>query len=140
MAAVHEDVMMAMLVAARDAREHAYAPYSGFKVGAAVLCDSNKVYTGCNVENASYGLTVCAERVAIQNAVSVGERRVLAVVIVTDAPDIARPCGACLQVIAEFCASDEPALIVSGTVDLEYEAMSLSDYLPKPFSLDNPKY
>jgi cytidine deaminase len=127
---------MNMLVAARDVRENAYVPYSGFKVGAAVMCDSGKVYTGCNIENASYGLTVCAERVAVQKAVSEGERQIVAVGIVTGGPEIARPCGACLQVIAEFSTTDALAVIVSGTVDLKYEVLNLCDYLPKPFSFN----
>lgn len=129
-----EDIQR-LLTAAREARENAYAPYSGFKVGAAVLCDSCKVYTGCNVENASYGLTVCAERVAIQKAVSEGERHIKAVVIVTDDNEFARPCGACLQVIAEFSDEDDPTVIVSGNVNLDYDILSLADYLPKPFHL-----
>ncbi|MCE5314306.1 MAG: cytidine deaminase [Armatimonadota bacterium] len=132
---IDKNSIVELLTEARDARENAHAPYSGFWVGAAVLCDSGKIYTGCNIENASYGLTVCAERVAVMKAVSNGERRVRAIAIVTDGPDIAQPCGACLQVIAEFCTADEPAIIVSGTVDLQYKVLDLNEYLPMPFRL-----
>lgn len=123
-----------LVISARDARENAYAPYSGFKVGAAVICDSGRVYTGCNVENASYGLSVCAERVAILKAVSEGEKHINAVAIVTDTDEPASPCGACLQVIAEFSQDDNPEIIISN-LNLEYEKKSLGDYLPKPFNL-----
>ncbi|MCE5323951.1 cytidine deaminase [bacterium] len=131
---MHKNIQ-GLLIAARDARKSAYAPYSGFKVGAAVLCGSGKVYTGCNVENASYGLSMCAERVAVQKAVSEGERHIKAVAIVTDGDGFARPCGACLQVIAEFSDKDNPAEIISGNLNLEYDVFGLGDYLPKPFNL-----
>jgi cytidine deaminase len=93
----------ALLAQAREARAHAYAPYSRFPVGAAILADDGRVFTGCNVENASYGLTNCAERVALGKAVSEGVRRFVAVAVVgpeDDAP--CAPCGACRQVLAEF--------------------------------------
>ncbi|MEN6356460.1 MAG: cytidine deaminase [Armatimonadota bacterium] len=133
---VSREDIRGLLTAAREARENAYAPYSGFKVGAAVLCDSGKVYAGCNVENASYGLTVCAERIAILKAVSEGERHIKAVAIVTDGPEIARPCGACLQVIAEFSDENDPVVIASGNVRLDYDIFDLADYLPRPFHLN----
>jgi cytidine deaminase len=85
------------------ARERAYCPYSGYKVGAAIQVDSGKIYTGCNVENSSYGATVCAERVAIQKAISEqGEIRITAIMVVTDSNPPWPPCGMCRQVIAEF--------------------------------------
>jgi cytidine deaminase len=130
---VREEIQRLLTEAGR-ARENAYAPYSGFKVGAAVLCGSGGVYMGCNVENASYGLAVCAERVAIQKAISEGEKRVKAVAIVTDSFEPARPCGSCLQVIAEFSDEDDPVVIVSGNVNLEYGIFGLEDYLPRPFN------
>jgi len=88
--------------AARKASHSAYAPYSKFRVGAAVLTSSGKIHTGCNVENASYGLTCCAERNAIFQAVSAGERTIEEVVIYTPTQEATAPCGACRQVISEF--------------------------------------
>lgn len=125
-----------MMALARDARERAYARYSGYKVGAAVLGVSGKVYTGCNVENASYGLTICAERVAILKAVSEGEREICAVAIVAGESEIPRPCGACLQVMAEFAPRDEPMQILVASADGNYEVRALADYLPMPFHLE----
>ncbi|WP_425061282.1 Cytidine deaminase [Sporomusa carbonis] len=88
--------------AAIKAREQAYAPYSGFKVGAAVQGKSGRIYTGCNIENASYGLSNCAERTAVFKAVSEGERELAAIAVVADTPGPVSPCGACRQVMAEF--------------------------------------
>jgi len=124
-----------LLHAARHARGSAYAPYSGFAVGAAVVTGSGKVYAGCNVENASYGLTICAERVAIAKAVSEGERVIRAVAIVAGEDEIARPCGACLQVMAEFAPGDEPLVIAASSVGGEVDVLRLEDYLPQRFTL-----
>ncbi len=98
------DHKKALLAAARRARERAYAPYSNFRVGAAVLGASGKIYGGCNVENDSLGLTCCAERSAIFSLVSAGEREIREVLVIGDTGEFLPPCGACRQVIAEFAA------------------------------------
>ena len=122
-----------LIQAALEARENAYAPHSGFAVGAAVLTDNGTIYTGCNVENAAFGETCCAERVAIFKAVSDGERYFSAIAVVgaqkgeepsTPCP----PCGSCRQVMAEFCSDDLTVL----STDLE---TTLGDLLPQAFRL-----
>lgn len=115
---------------ALEARQRAYAPYSRYLVGAALLTASGQVYTGCNVENASYGLTVCAERVAVFKAISVGERDFSLIVVATE--NGATPCGACRQVLLEF----SPKLEVI-TVDAEgrvHHRCRLNDLLPEGFT------
>jgi cytidine deaminase len=98
-----------LVAAAAQEAERAYAPYSHFRVGAALLCADDSIITGANVENRSYGLTVCAERSAFQTAVSAGHRRFKALAVVClDADYPVSPCGACRQVIGEFCAGDFP--------------------------------
>lgn len=101
-----------LVSAAEKAKEKAYAPYSKFKVGAALVARSGKVYTGCNVENASYGLTCCAERNAVFEAVGRGERDFIAIAIVSDSPEPTAPCGACRQVLNEF--APELEVIMAG--------------------------
>jgi len=116
--------------AARAAAAKAYAPYSKFRVGAAVLCDSGKVYSGCNVENASYGLASCAERNAIFAAVGSGERAIRAVAIYTPTKAATAPCGACRQVIREF----GPDAVIVSVCDGEGRIESnLRDLLPESF-------
>lgn len=94
--------MESLIQAAREAREKAYAPYSGFKVGAAVLSRDGRIFSGCNVENASYGLTNCAERTAVFKAVSEGGTQLTALAVIADTRKPVAPCGACRQVMAEF--------------------------------------
>ncbi len=91
-----------VIAEAKIAREKAYAPYSNFKVGAAVLTNNGKIFSGCNIENSSYGLSICAERAAIFNAVSSGYKEFTKIAVVTDSEPPASPCGACRQVIFEF--------------------------------------
>jgi cytidine deaminase len=119
---------------AREARENAHAPYSRFKVGAAVRLAGGKVVTGCNVENASYGLTMCAERVAVFKAASEGSTRFEAVAVVADSPRLTAPCGACRQVLWELCG-DVPVRIE----DLRGRSRTvrMSELLPLPFDARN---
>lgn len=119
-----------LIKAASKARENALAPFSNFKVGAAVKTANGKIYTGCNVENASYGLTVCAERVAIWKAISEGEREFANLAVVADTTKLTPPCGACRQIIWEFCG-DIP--IVMANLQNESETMQISQLLPKAF-------
>ncbi|MFZ5590609.1 MAG: cytidine deaminase [Bacillota bacterium] len=117
---------------ARQAREKAYAPYSGFLVGAALLTADGQVYTGCNVENASYGLACCAERVAVYKAVSEGQKQFLAMAIIADTEDYCSPCGACRQVLVEFA----PGMIVfMCNKHGQYEQCMAGELLPSYFSL-----
>lgn len=96
------EVIEALVEAARAARDRAYARYSGFKVGAAVMSDTSKIYVGCNVENASFGATLCAERAAIAQMIAGGDQRLVTIAVFVDADEPAMPCGICRQVIAEF--------------------------------------
>lgn len=116
------------------ARQRAHAPYSGYRVGAAIRTARGKVSAGANVENASYGLTVCAERNAVFQAVLAGDRGFETLAVVTD--DLPRPCGACLQVLAEFCKDDLRVILASG--DGRREVTTLAGLLPKPFRLEKP--
>jgi cytidine deaminase len=124
---INEDKLIA---AARAARENAHAPYSKFRVGAALLARSGNIFSGCNVENASYGLTLCAERTAIVKAISEGERQSEAIAVVTDVEKLTPPCGACRQFIWEFCG-DIPVILanLSGKVERE----SAARLLPRAF-------
>lgn len=122
----------ALLTAARGAAAGAYAPYSAFPVGAAVLTADGTVVTGCNIENASYGLTVCGERVAIWTAVAAGHRTLRAVAVVTPAGPGATPCGACRQVLNEFAPiGDDPVVILE--TERGAEQVPLSTLLPRAF-------
>lgn len=117
---------------AYQAREFAYAPYSKFQVGAALEGESGRVYRGANVENASYGLTVCAERTAVFNAVMAGETRFKRLAVAGSGEGFVYPCGACLQVLAEFAAGLE---ILVSDQHHRIQSYHLSDMLPQAFSL-----
>lgn len=120
--------LQALIDAARKARAHAYAPYSKYQVGAAVLAGSGRMYSGCNVENVSYGLSVCAERVAIFKAVSEGEREIAALAVVTE--NGATPCGACRQVLFELGSI---ARVIISKSDGTFRESTLDDLLPDAF-------
>lgn len=119
-----------LIEAAKRARENAFAPYSNFKVGASVLTKSDEIFTGCNVESATYGLTVCAERVAIWKAVSEGEKDFSHIVIVADTKILTPPCGACRQIIWEFCG-DIPVTLANLQGDTE--TFQMTELLPRAF-------
>jgi cytidine deaminase len=129
---IPEEMLDELVRAAHDARTRAYAPYSEFTVGAAVLA-GGRVYSGCNVENASYGLSICAERVAATTAVAAGERRIDAVAVVGSADRPTPPCGACRQFLSEF----GPAMpVVAETPDGDRDAWRLDELLPHAFGPD----
>ena len=120
----------ALIAAARTAREHAHAPFSNFRVGAAVRAKSGRIFTGCNVENATFGLTLCAERVAIFKAISEGERGFDAVAVVADTDVLTPPCGSCRQILWEFCGDAE---VVLANLKGKWNAIACPRLLPKPF-------
>lgn len=119
-----------MIALARRARDFAFAPFSRFKVGAAIRTRDGRIYTGCNVENASFSLTLCAERVAIFKAISEGTREFTQVVIVTDAAKLTPPCGACRQVLWEFAPDAE---VILANVRGRTRRMKMASLLPSPF-------
>jgi cytidine deaminase len=123
--------MQAELIAkATEARQKALASYSGFKVGAAILTTDGRIYTGCNIENASYGLSVCAERVALWKALSDGERKFQEIAVVTEAEILTLPCGACRQLLWEFCGD---ITIHLHSLKGSNRTHRLTDLLPFPF-------
>ena len=124
------DVAKMLLAAAQAAREHAVADYSKFKVGAALRADDGRVFTGCNVENATYGLTVCAERVALFKALSEGHRRFTHVAVVADTAEPTPPCGACRQLLWEFGGDLE---VILGNLERETARHRLAALFPHPF-------
>lgn len=124
--------IQSLIDAAIEAREQAYAPYSEYKVGAAILTGSGRVVTGCNVENVSFGLSNCAERTAVFKAVSEGEREILAVAVATD--NAGSPCGACRQVLVEF-GGDVPVFLADTAGNMR--ATTLYDLLPDHFGPQN---
>lgn len=124
----------AVLEAARKVRANAYCPYSDYPVGAALLADDGRIYVGCNVENASYGATICAERSAILAMIAAGGRRWVALAVVTR--DLGRPCGMCLQVLSEFVADRHEARVVCAS-ETEQMEIPFPHLLPEPFSLSS---
>jgi cytidine deaminase len=120
----------ALIAAATQARKNAHAPFSKFQVGAAIEDDRGRVYTGCNVENATYGLTVCAERVAVFKAISEGARRFQCVAVVADTEKLTPPCGACRQILWEFCGDLE---IIMANLNGASEAVRLGELFPRAF-------
>jgi cytidine deaminase len=121
-----------LLEAALRARKNAYAPFSRFKVGAALEDAKGQVYTGCNVENATYGLTVCAERVALLKALSEGARKFARIAVAADTKNLTPPCGACRQMLWEFCGNLEIHLV---NLKGKRETLKLKDLFPRPFDV-----
>jgi len=123
-----------LIATAKRARENAHAAYSNFRVGAALRATSGRIFGGCNVENATYGLTMCAERVAIFKAISEGERGFDAIAVVTDTDSLTPPCGACRQLIWEFCG-DIPVIL--SNLKGKGETLRMRELFPKPFDASN---
>lgn len=124
----------ALVTAARAARERAIAPYSGFLVGAALESADGRIFTGCNIENASYGLTVCAERVALLKALSEGQRSFTRIAVVADTPSPTPPCGPCRQLLWEYCG-DIP--VIMANLDSVSATHRLASLFPMPFDARN---
>jgi len=122
-----------LIDAAEAVRRNAYAPFSEFKVGAAVQTQSGRIFSGCNVENRSFGATICAERFAVGSAIAAGDTRIEGVVVVTDTSPPSPPCGLCLQVLAEFGDAKLPILLLN--LKGERLESQLADFLPYPFQL-----
>lgn len=122
-----------LIETAIEARENAVATFSNFKVGAALLTATGEIIKGCNIENASYGLTICAERVAIFKAVSEGEKDFTAIAVVADTEELTPPCGACRQIIWEFCG-DIPVILAN--LKGKTETLQMSELLPRAFGKD----
>jgi cytidine deaminase len=122
--------MDALLEAALRARQNAHAPFSKFQVSAAIEAEDGRIFTGCNIENATYGLTVCAERVAVFKAISEGARKFRRVAVAADTQVLTPPCGACRQILWEFCGDVELALV---NLEGKIETFRLKDLFPRPF-------
>lgn len=117
--------------AAVQVRERAYSPYSGYRVGAALMDETGRMHVGVNVENASYGATICAERAAVMAMATSGARRIVSLAVATE--DAGSPCGMCLQVLAEFADPDLPIVLVEGRNGNKFHPMTLKDFFPRPF-------
>lgn len=130
---ISRSVALKLLKAAAKVSHQAHAPYSKFQVGAALLTDKGEIITGCNVENASYGLTICAERNAIFHAVATNRRTFKAVAVVASGGQMPFPCGACRQVLAEFCGPETTVLIAPRSKLTDYDQSTMGELLPKTF-------
>jgi cytidine deaminase len=119
-----------LIEAALAVRKYAHAPFSHFKVGAAIAAGDGRIFTGCNIENVTYGLTICAERVAVFKAVSDGVRDLRRIAVATDCDTPAPPCGACRQILWEFCGDAEIVLV---NLQGKTESLRLSELFPRPF-------
>ena len=119
-----------LIAVASKAREHAHAPYSHFRVGVALRANSGRIFTGCNIENSTFGLTLCAERVAVFKALSEGERGFNAVAVVADTERLTPPCGACRQILWEFCRDAE---VILANLSGQMAVRRMSDLLPDAF-------
>ena len=127
-----------ILQQAKQASKNSYSPYSNFPVGAAILYENGKIYTGCNVENASYGLSLCAERNAMSTAISLKEgSRIQAIAIYSPCQTLCMPCGACRQWLSEFCISEEETKIILEDEDKSTLILNLGDIFPYGFKLKN---
>ncbi|KFD58632.1 hypothetical protein M514_00325 [Trichuris suis] len=126
-----DDLLSRLITSAVKAKEHSYSPYSKFRVGAAVLCQDDSIATGCNVENCSYGVGVCAEQVAIAKAVSDGHTRFKAIAVSTDCPTVKTPCGRCRQFLIEFGDMDLYLANKDGSVT---QKLTIESLLPRAFT------
>ena len=124
------DKDLELIETAKQVRERAYAPYSNFRVGAAVRTKNGKIFSGCNIESAAYSGTVCAERVAVWKAVSEGEKEFECIAVVADTPELTPPCGVCRQILWEFCG-DVPVTFANLKGDVE--TVQMKDLLPRAF-------
>jgi cytidine deaminase len=122
--------MNKLLEAALEARNNAHAPFSKFRVGAAIEDESGRIFTGCNIENATYGLTICAERVAVFKAISEGARKFKRIAVAADTDVLTPPCGACRQILWEFCGDSELTLV---NLQGKTETFRMKDLFPRPF-------
>jgi cytidine deaminase len=133
---LHEAMRHQLIDRARQAREAAYAPYSNFKVGAAVLTGTGEIFSGGNIENASFGATICAEQVAIFTAVAGGYRHLTALAVIADTPDPIPPCGLCRQVLAEF---NPECQVLMANMAGQWRLVNLKTLLPAAFRLPAPE-
>ncbi|MCR5178654.1 MAG: cytidine deaminase [Lachnospiraceae bacterium] len=140
---MNNEIIRELITTALETRKRSYSPYSKYAVGAAVLAESGSLYCGCNIENASYGATVCAERVAIFAAVAAGEEKIKAVAVVGGPadvrdvmPDEASPCGICRQVMREFGDPAEMEIIIAKSIN-DYRIFKLAELLPESFGPEN---